>query len=112
MMEFALNTHCAAMCNDYVFHNRKSQTGPTGPARPGLVDAIEALKEPREMLGGDARPGIAYEEFDIVFPPVCSDHDRRSRRTILHRVRNEVGEDLMYGFRIGLHHCVLDQLDG
>ena len=36
----------------------KAEPGPSGVARAGLVDPIEPLGEPRQMLGGDPRLNV------------------------------------------------------
>src|SRR5947209_726639 len=63
------------------------------------------------MLRGDSRTGIAHEELDAFFTIIGADDDRRSWRAVLHGVRNQVGEHLVYRFGIGLDHGIVIQLN-
>ena len=71
----ALDRHLAAHGLDHVLDDRQTEAGPTELARATRVDAVEALEDARQVLGGDARAGVGHDEPDTRPRP-----PRRSRR--------------------------------
>ena len=43
---------------DHVLHEREPQAGAAAFAAARAVDAVEALEEARQVLGGDSRAGV------------------------------------------------------
>src|SRR5262249_22517431 len=58
--QHALDGQPAAMAVENVLDQRQAQAGAALGAALGDVDAIEALGQPRQMLGGDARAAVAH----------------------------------------------------
>ena len=54
----------AAMQLDQVLDNRQSQAGAARIAGARLVDAIEALENPRQILFGNSGPAIGDRDLD------------------------------------------------
>src|SRR3954469_17275134 len=52
--EFAFGADGAAVGEHDVFGDGQTEAGAAGLAGAGFVDAVEALEETRQMLGGDA----------------------------------------------------------
>ena len=51
------------VCDD-VAGDGEAEAGAAGLAGAGLVDAVEALEDAGEVLGGDARAEVAHAELD------------------------------------------------
>ena len=64
MIEFALGADGAAVSQHDVFGDGQSQAGAAGFAGAGLVYAVEALEQARQVLGGNARTEILNIELD------------------------------------------------
>ena len=77
--ELAFHGNPASMGFHDVFHNRKTQPGPPQLSAPGLVHAVEALKEARLMLFRDATALIANSDQDLLFLPMQFHPDTLSR---------------------------------
>jgi nitrogen-specific signal transduction histidine kinase len=73
-----------------VLDDRKSKSSATLRARPGLVDAVEALEDAGQVLGGDARPLVRDGEAEGVANVRDADANRRALARILDGVRDEV----------------------
>src|SRR6185436_9469108 len=74
-----------------------------GEAEPGAadlaaaagIDPVEALGQPRDMLGGDALAPVDHAEADQLRPAILEpDPDRRLRAAIFERVDDQIGEHL------------------
>lgn len=64
---------------------------------------MEALEQPRLLLLWDALPVVAHGHHGIATAPLERHHDLGVGSAVLHRVRQEVAEDLLDARRIGEH---------
>src|SRR5215470_5813088 len=100
------------MCHDYVFHDREAESGTAGFAGTGLVYAIEALKDTIEMHGGNTGTKVADEEFNHLLIGIAARQQLRAnqhalaRFTVLHRVFDQVAEDLVKSVRVSQYERV------
>src|SRR5205823_3724126 len=62
--ELAFDGQAPAMPVDDVLHEGEAQPCPALLAAGRGVDAVEALRQPREMLGGDAGATVADRELE------------------------------------------------
>jgi hypothetical protein len=65
--ELAFHGNPASVGFHDVFHNSKTEPGPPQLSAPGLVHAVEALKEAILMLFRDAAALIANSDQDLLF---------------------------------------------
>ena len=77
----------------------RPRPGPTELARSARVDAIEALEDPRQVLGGDAGAGVGDHEPDARVVGRGAHDDARPRRAILDGVVDQVRQDVLEGPR-------------
>jgi len=77
--ELAFHGNPASMGFHDVFHNRKTEPGPTQLSAPGLVHTVEALKEALLMLLRDAAALIANSDQDLLFFRIHFNPDTLSR---------------------------------
>src|SRR6187399_784819 len=93
----AVDLEPPAMPMQRVFDDCEPQSRAAGLARAARIDAVEALGQTRQMLGGNARAGVAYGEMAarLVRPP--ADLHGAVWRRVLGGVVHEVRER-------GLHH--------
>ena len=107
MAEFTFRADGATVGEHDVFGDGEAQAGATGFAGAGFVDAVEALKETRQVLGGDAGAKILdvkfHSEFDAARGLARAEQDATSGAAILHGIVDEVGKNLVDGFAIGAH---------
>ena len=81
------------MADQHVLDDRQAEARAAGIARAAPIDAVEALGEPRNVLGRDADPGVRHgEHARPVGLDVPSDADRAAGRGVSHGVRHEVAE--------------------
>ena|SRR5580700_6260717 len=83
-----------------VFGDGKSQAGAAGLTGSGLIDSVEALEEAWKVFRGDARAEVADIKFDAALAITSAQNDLSAGCGILHRILNQVGEDLVDGFAI------------
>ena len=69
-------------------------------ARAALIDTVEALREPRDVLGGYADPGVGDGEVAAVLIRPPTHLDGAVRRRVFGGVVHQVGER---GMDLGLH---------
>src|SRR5258708_37218118 len=62
--EFAFGADGAAVGEHDVFGDGETEAGAAGFAGAGLVDAVEALEEAGQVLGGNAGAEILHIKFD------------------------------------------------
>jgi len=103
--EFAFGADGAAVGQHDVFGDSQAEAGASGFAGAGFVDAIETLEQAGQVFGTDACAEILDIEFNAVFRAplrgVRAERDAFSRATVLHRVFNQVGKDLMNRLAVG-----------
>ena len=101
MGELALGADGAAVGEHDVLGDGKAETGTSGFARAGFIDAIKAFEQAREMLRGDAGAEILDEKFDSVRNRARAKDDSSAGSAVLQGIVDQVGKDLMDGFAIG-----------
>src|SRR5436853_3023907 len=62
----ALDVHLAAVGLGHVLDDGEAEAGAPLVAGPALVDAVEALEETGDRLGGDADPCVAHLDDRLV----------------------------------------------
>src|SRR4051794_16666164 len=67
----ALDLEVPAMAVQRVFHDGEAESRSARLARTARIDPVEALGEPRDVLGGNAGAGIAHGKMcaRVVNPP-------------------------------------------
>src|SRR5512134_698058 len=91
----ALDPDRARVGLDDVLHDGEPQPGPPGVAGTLLVDAVETLEDPAEVLRGDADPVVLDAEADPASPRRGADADRPAAAVVLDGVVDEVHQDLL-----------------
>src|SRR5216683_4155748 len=81
--------------------NRQTNAGAAEGARARLVDAIEAFKDVRELLGGKTNTRIGDPEGHHCFLAACSHLHATRCRCVAQRIDQEVRENLHGASRIG-----------
>ena len=84
-----------------VLGDGEAEAGASGFAGAGFVDAIEALEQAREVLGGNAGAEVLDEEFHGVGNGAGPEDDSSAGSAVLQRVVDQVGKDLVDGFAVG-----------
>ena len=56
----------AAVVADGVLDDREAETGAAGRARPGRIDAVEALEDPLLLLLGDPDALVGHGDLDDI----------------------------------------------
>src|ERR1700751_6488266 len=102
MVKFALCANRAQVRERDVFGNGEPQTGPSRFAGARLVDAVKALEEARQMLRADPRAESTKIKFDPALAIPRAQDNFAAGRGILHRILNQVREDLVDGFTISV----------
>ena len=69
-----------------------------------VIGLVEALEDIRPMLVGDPDPGVADGHLDVATATVNVDGDRPALRRILHRVLEQVAQDLVDPIAIRVDH--------
>src|SRR5262249_4876375 len=64
------------------------------------VALMKALEDPRHVLRGHADAAVAYDDLDYLASASGGDDDAAAFRSELHRVRDEVAEDLLEAHRV------------
>lgn len=90
MVEFALCANGPQVSERDVFGDGKPQAGAAGFTGASLVDAIEALEEPRQVFGRDAGAEVANVKFDAALAIPRTQDDLPAGGGILHRILNQV----------------------
>ena len=81
------------MALDHVLDDGQSQPGAAGIARAAAVDAIEALREPRQVLARDAGAVVDHRDLAaMVRRPAPLQLDAPAFRRVAHRVADQVGD--------------------
>lgn len=103
MVEFTFRVDRAAVGKHDVFGDSEAKSSTTGFARAGFVDAIKTFEQAGQMLGGNARAEILYVELNTMLRRPGAQHNAAAGPAVLHRVVDEVREDLVDRFAIGQH---------
>ena len=101
MGKFALGADGAAVGEHDVFGDGQAETGASGFAGTGFVDAIEAFKQAGEMLGGDAGAEVRDKEFYGVGNGARAEDDPPPGWAVFEGIVDQVGKDLVDGFAVG-----------
>src|SRR5437879_845837 len=106
----ALDVEAAAVAVDDVLDDGEAQPGATQLARARGVDAVEALGEPRQMVGGDAVALVADGDGDPALAGRTRHHAHRGGGLgVLQRVVDQVlehdGELVIVADRAGQFGC-------
>ena len=101
MGKFAFGADGTSMGQHDVFGDGESQASAAGFARTGFIDAIEALEETREVLGGNAGAEILYAEFDRMRNHAGTEDDASAGGSVFQGIVDQVREDLVDGFAVG-----------
>src|SRR5690606_14826538 len=89
----ALDRQRAVVPLQRVLHDREPQAGAAGRARAARIDAIEALRDPRNLLLRNADAGVDHLEHGAVVREPPDDLDRAGRRREPDGVADQVVED-------------------
>src|ERR671920_158202 len=71
------------------------EAGPPNAAGAGLVDAVEAVEDSRQVLSGDAGPGVSYLEHGLITALEHVQRDLAATRRIAQSVVDQVEHDLL-----------------
>src|SRR5690348_8628640 len=81
------------VAQQHVLDDREPEARSSGVAGTAAVDAIEALRQPRNVLGGDADAAIGHREnAAAVGVDRPRQRDASLRRRIAHGVADEIAE--------------------
>ena len=78
------------VAREHVLHDREPEAGAAGIARTAVVDAVEALGEPRDVPRLDADAGVLHRDPALAVVVVPLDRDAAVARRVADRVRHEV----------------------
>src|SRR5579864_3255778 len=95
-----------------MFGDGEAETGASRFAGAGFVDTVEALEQARQVFGGNAGAEIADVELDAAFYRPRAQQDSLSRACVLHRVLDQIGENLVDGLAVGVDGRIEAALDG
>ncbi len=88
------------MARERVLHDGEAEAGAAGLARAAAIDAVEALRQPRDVLGSDADTGVLHRERRAFGPVAPEEAYFAALRGIAHGVGDEVAEGAReLGFR-------------
>src|SRR5687767_2780744 len=90
----ALDGDATAVCLDDRFYEAKAETHTA--LRSAFVAAVKTRPDLRVLLGRDADTGVADGDREFSLCGARADGDRASGRGVLHRVVDEIGEDLSH----------------
>src|SRR5689334_899457 len=88
----ALDLQGSLVPRERVLDDGEAETGAPGLARAAAVHAIEALGEPRDMLGLDAHARVLHRELGTLCRASPDEADFSSRWGIPHGVAREIAE--------------------
>ena len=83
-----------------VLGDGEAEAGPAGFAGTGFVDAVETFEKARKVLGGNAGAEVADIKFDATLRGAGAELDASAGAAVLHRVIDQVGENLVNGFAV------------
>src|SRR5437588_10179096 len=75
-----------------VLDDGEAEPGAPGLARAAAIDAVEALGEARNVLGGDADAAVLDAERGTVRPVVPGDGELAAGGRVAHGVRDQIAE--------------------
>src|SRR5665647_2905485 len=93
--EYAVDRDAAAVDLGDVLDDREAEASPAEVAAASLVDAVEALEEPRQVLARDPLPLVGDAHDDLVAALLERDDDGAALGAVLHRVVDEVDDGLL-----------------
>src|SRR5579864_9384920 len=103
MVELTFGANGAGMSEHDVFGDGKAKASASRFAGAGLIDAVEALEQARQMFGSDARTKVPHVKLDAAVQRASAQHDAIAGSCVLHSVFDEVRKHLVNGFAIGVH---------
>src|SRR5580765_2274323 len=104
----ALHADGAAVVEYDMFYDRQAQSGTAAFARTGLIDAVKAFKDPRQMFRSDAGAEVAHKKFNAVFAFMRTDNDLLAVLGVAQGIADQVAEDLMHGVTVGHNRPVVN----
>ena len=98
---------------DNVFDNAQSQTGSADVPRTGFVNAIEALENSRQVLGGDSNAGIRNGDLGPLIICAARLNGHFTPRTIkLYSIVEQIDERLLQANFVSPKRSVVDLAAG
>ena len=88
----ALDLEHGVVARERVLGDGEAEAGAAGLARAAAVDAVEALGEPRDVLGLDADAGVLDAEARPVRALAPRERDRAAGRRVADRIAHQVAE--------------------
>ena len=85
----------AAVQLDQLLHQRQADAGALVGAAARALDAVEALEDVRQLLGGNAGAGVAHRQLDAHCPVLPHGDGDLALERELERVREQVEDDLL-----------------
>lgn len=111
MIEFALGPDASAMGEHDVFGNRQPQSSSARLSGTRLVHSVKAFKQATKVRGGYAGSEVANVELDGMLRLPRAQKDAAARSTILKRIVDKVGENLMDRFTVSVDCAGCDLFD-
>ena len=96
----------------YPLTDRQPETGAPGATRPPRVDAVKAIEDAGQMLGRDARTGVADPHDGPTVLTDEVDRDRSAGLGIADRVVDQVQRELLEPVRIAFDLDLLELAEG
>src|SRR5260370_34086655 len=81
---------------------RQAEPRAAGFARPRLISAVEAVEDPRQALGPDARTRVCHLEQRVLAVPSQTDIYPATRRGVLDRVVDDDQQHLLQSVGVRL----------
>jgi hypothetical protein len=95
-----LHRHLAAVQRHEPLGQRQAEAGALGAHAARLGDLLEFVKQPRQVLDGDAHAGVGDIDRDVVVGPVRVQAHRPAARRELDAVAHQVVEHLLDAPRV------------
>src|SRR5215469_3121971 len=95
VVQLAFGINRSAVGAHDMLSDRQPEAGPARFARARLVHAVEALKQPWQMLAGDSGTKIADVELHAILRFTGADQDLPAFLAILHGVVDQIAKHLM-----------------
>src|SRR3954462_807402 len=93
--QLALDAYAATVPLDDFLANHQSQPDTLLLSCHQRTASLKGPKQPLDLVGGDPRPLICDGHLGNAIVPRKPERDRTSRRRELHRVRDEICDDLL-----------------
>ena len=93
----------AAVHLDDVTHDRQAQAEASGLARHAALGLAEPIEHKRQEVVADPDAGVADHDFDVRIDPLEPELDATALRRELHRIGQQVPDDLLQPIGIAGH---------